>query len=78
MWKTCAASTCNLCVSVVDGPEGETLVEKALHKEAVRAILSGAVVFFPDKNVRRDKLFHMMVSSLREIVDCWIRTNWLK
>lgn len=62
----------------MDGPEGETLVEKALHKEAVRAILSGAVVFFPDKNVRRDKLFHMMVSSLREIVDCWIRTNWLK
>uniref|UniRef100_A0A3Q4AS62 Uncharacterized protein n=1 Tax=Mola mola TaxID=94237 RepID=A0A3Q4AS62_MOLML len=44
----------------VDGPEGETLVEKALHKEAVKAILSGAVVFFPDKHVRRDKLFHMM------------------
>lgn len=49
-------------MSVVDGPEGETLVEKALHKEAVKAILNGAVVFFPDKNVRRDKLFHMMVS----------------
>lgn len=70
MRKTCTASTCNLCISVVDGPEGETLVEKALHKEAVRAILSGAVVFFPNKNVRREKLFHMMVSSLREIVDC--------
>lgn len=49
-------------MSVVDGPEGETLVEKALHKEAVKAILNGAVVFFPDKNARRDKLFHMMVS----------------
>lgn len=67
--KSWAASTCSLCLSVVDGPEGETLVEKSLHKEAVRAILSGAVVFFPDKNVRREKLFHMMVSSVREI-DC--------
>ena len=53
-----------VCVSVVDGPEGETVVEKVLHKEAVRAILNGAAVFFPDKHVRRDKLFHMMVSSL--------------
>lgn len=50
-------------ISVVDGPEGETLVEKALHKEAIKAILNGAAVFFPDKHVRRDKLFDMMVSS---------------
>lgn len=61
----------------MDGPEGETLVEKALHKEAVKAILSGAVVFFPDKNVRRDKLFHMMVSSLREIFDTLIKPDYL-
>lgn len=65
--------TFNLYVSVVDGPEGETIVEKALHKEAVKAILSGAVVFFPDKNVRREKLFHMMVSSLRKIFDTLIK-----
>lgn len=51
-----------MCVSVVDGAEGESLVEKALHKEAVKAILNGAAVFFPDKHIRRDKLFHMMVS----------------
>uniref|UniRef100_A0A8D3CTL8 Zinc finger ZZ-type and EF-hand domain containing 1 n=1 Tax=Scophthalmus maximus TaxID=52904 RepID=A0A8D3CTL8_SCOMX len=52
----------HLCLSknLCDGPEGETLVEKALHKEAVKAILNGAAVFFPDKHVRRDKLFHMM------------------
>ncbi|XP_056909607.1 zinc finger ZZ-type and EF-hand domain-containing protein 1 [Takifugu flavidus] len=55
----------HLC-NIVDGPEGETLVEKALHKEAVKAILSGAVVFFPDKNVRRDKLFHMMKNITEE------------
>lgn len=61
----------------MDGPEGETLVEKALHKEAVKAILSGAVVFFPDKNVRRDKLFHMMVSLFREIFDTLIKTDYL-
>lgn len=61
----------------MDGPEGETLVEKALHKEAVEAILNGAVVFFPDKNVRRDKLFHMMVSSLKEIFDNFIKTDYL-
>lgn len=52
-------------MSVVDGPEGDTAVEKALHKEAVKAILNGAAVFFPDKHVRRDKLFHMMVSRLK-------------
>ncbi|XP_056298291.1 zinc finger ZZ-type and EF-hand domain-containing protein 1 isoform X2 [Pseudoliparis swirei] len=49
----------HLCL-IVDGPEGETLVEKALHKEAVKSILNGAAVFFPDKHVRRNKLFHMM------------------
>ncbi|XP_068457200.1 zinc finger ZZ-type and EF-hand domain-containing protein 1 [Clinocottus analis] len=49
----------HLCL-IVDSPEGETLVEKSLHKEAVKAILNGAAVFFPDKHVRRDKLFHMM------------------
>lgn len=50
------------CVSVVDGPEGDTLMETILHKEAVKAILNGATIFFPDKLDRRDKLFHMMVS----------------
>lgn len=50
-----------LCCAVVDGPEGETAVEKALRKEAVKAILNGAAIFFPDKQSRRDKLFHMMV-----------------
>uniref|UniRef100_A0A3Q3B408 Zinc finger, ZZ-type with EF hand domain 1 n=1 Tax=Kryptolebias marmoratus TaxID=37003 RepID=A0A3Q3B408_KRYMA len=49
----------HLC-KIVDGPEGETLMEKALHKEAVKAILSGAAVFFPDKLNRRDRLFNMM------------------
>ncbi|KAF7655072.1 hypothetical protein LDENG_00061510 [Lucifuga dentata] len=49
----------HLC-HIVDGPEGETLPEKAMYKEAVKAILTGAAVFFPDKHVRRDKLFHMM------------------
>ncbi|XP_031166866.2 zinc finger ZZ-type and EF-hand domain-containing protein 1 [Sander lucioperca] len=49
----------HLC-HIVDGPEGETVVEKALHKETVKAILNGAAVFFPDKHVRRDKLFNMM------------------
>lgn len=46
----------------MDGPEGESTVEKALHMEARKTILSGAAVFFPDKHVRREKLFHMMVS----------------
>lgn len=58
-------SLCDVYVPVVDGPEGDTLVEKTLHKEAVKVILNGAAVFFPDKLVRRDKLFHMMVSSLK-------------
>uniref|UniRef100_A0A665UXQ7 Zinc finger, ZZ-type with EF hand domain 1 n=1 Tax=Echeneis naucrates TaxID=173247 RepID=A0A665UXQ7_ECHNA len=52
---------------IVDGQEGETLVEKALHKEAVKAILNGAVVFFPDKHVRRAKLFHMMKNITEEV-----------
>lgn len=60
-----------VCVSVVDGPDGETPVKKSLHKEAVKAILNGAAVFFPDKSVRRDKLFHMMVSSLDRIIAWW-------
>ncbi|XP_070699308.1 zinc finger ZZ-type and EF-hand domain-containing protein 1 [Pempheris klunzingeri] len=55
----------HLC-HIVDGVEGETLVEKALHKEAVKAILNGAAVFFPDKHVRRDKLFHMMKNITEE------------
>ncbi|XP_035290326.1 zinc finger ZZ-type and EF-hand domain-containing protein 1 isoform X2 [Anguilla anguilla] len=49
----------HLC-DLVDGPDGETTVEKALRKEAVKAILNGAAVFFPDKQSRRDKLFNMM------------------
>ncbi|XP_062414058.1 zinc finger ZZ-type and EF-hand domain-containing protein 1 isoform X3 [Pungitius pungitius] len=55
----------HLCL-VVDGPEGETLVEKALQKEAFKAILNGAAVFFPDKHDRRDKLFHMMKNITRQ------------
>uniref|UniRef100_A0A671K948 Zinc finger ZZ-type and EF-hand domain-containing protein 1-like n=1 Tax=Sinocyclocheilus anshuiensis TaxID=1608454 RepID=A0A671K948_9TELE len=55
----------HLC-QVVDGPEGQTAVEKALRKEAVKAILSGAAIFFPDKQSRRDKLFHMMKNITEE------------
>ncbi|KAM3601090.1 uncharacterized protein V6R79_007539 [Siganus canaliculatus] len=55
----------HLC-HIVDGPEGEAVVEKALHKEAVKAILNGAAVFFPDKHARRDKLFHMMKNITEE------------
>ena len=55
-------SVCVYVVSVVDRPETEALVEKALRREAVKALLSGAAIFFPDKLSRRDKLFHMMVS----------------
>uniref|UniRef100_A0A4W6ECV5 Zinc finger ZZ-type and EF-hand domain containing 1 n=1 Tax=Lates calcarifer TaxID=8187 RepID=A0A4W6ECV5_LATCA len=51
---------------IVDGPEGETVVEKALHREAVKAIRNGAAVFFPDKHDRRDKLFHMMKNVTEE------------
>ncbi|MED6251647.1 hypothetical protein ATANTOWER_000902, partial [Ataeniobius toweri] len=49
----------HLC-HIVDSPEGETVMETVLHKEAVKAILNGAAVFFPDKLNRRNKLFHMM------------------
>ncbi|XP_061104197.1 zinc finger ZZ-type and EF-hand domain-containing protein 1 isoform X3 [Conger conger] len=49
----------HLC-HLVDSAEGETAVEKALRKEAVKAILNGAAIFFPDKQSRRDKLFDMM------------------
>ncbi|XP_041864265.1 zinc finger ZZ-type and EF-hand domain-containing protein 1 [Melanotaenia boesemani] len=55
----------HLC-HIVDGPGGETLVERALHKEAVKAILNGAAVFFPDKHERRDRLFHMMKNITEE------------
>ncbi|XP_061596133.1 zinc finger ZZ-type and EF-hand domain-containing protein 1 isoform X1 [Cololabis saira] len=55
----------HLC-HIVDCPEGETVVEKASHKEAVKAILNGAAVFFPDKHDRRDKLFHMMKNITEE------------
>uniref|UniRef100_A0A672LIS6 Zinc finger ZZ-type and EF-hand domain containing 1 n=1 Tax=Sinocyclocheilus grahami TaxID=75366 RepID=A0A672LIS6_SINGR len=46
----------------------QTAVEKALRKEAVKAILSGAAIFFPDKQSRRDKLFHMMVSKTMRVL----------
>ncbi|XP_047665094.1 zinc finger ZZ-type and EF-hand domain-containing protein 1 isoform X2 [Tachysurus fulvidraco] len=49
----------HLC-QVVDGPEGESAVEKALRKQAVKCILSGAAIFYPDKQSRRNKLFDMM------------------
>lgn len=54
-------------IAVVDGPEAEAVVEKALRNEAVKAILSGAAVFFPDKHSRREKLFHMMVRLAKNI-----------
>uniref|UniRef100_A0A667ZH12 Zinc finger ZZ-type and EF-hand domain containing 1 n=1 Tax=Myripristis murdjan TaxID=586833 RepID=A0A667ZH12_9TELE len=53
-------------IAVVDGPEAEAVVEKALRNEAVKAILSGAAVFFPDKHSRREKLFHMMKNITEE------------
>uniref|UniRef100_A0A8C9TVL8 Zinc finger ZZ-type and EF-hand domain containing 1 n=1 Tax=Scleropages formosus TaxID=113540 RepID=A0A8C9TVL8_SCLFO len=49
----------HLC-DVVDGPEGDTAVDRALRNEAIKAILNGAAVFFPDKQSRRDRLFKMM------------------
>lgn len=55
----------HLC-QIVDSPEGDSLMNKALHKEAVKAILNGAPVFFPDKSVRREKLFHMMKTITEE------------
>lgn len=55
----------HLC-QIVDGPEAEGTVDKALRKEAVKAVLSGAAIFFPDKQSRRDKLFHMMKNITEE------------
>ncbi|XP_035382867.1 zinc finger ZZ-type and EF-hand domain-containing protein 1 isoform X1 [Electrophorus electricus] len=55
----------HLC-QVADGPDGESVVEKALRAEAVRAILSGAAIFYPDKQSRRDKLFDMMKNITEE------------
>ncbi|XP_060768529.1 zinc finger ZZ-type and EF-hand domain-containing protein 1 isoform X2 [Neoarius graeffei] len=55
----------HLC-QVVDGPEGESAVEKALRKQAVKAVLSGAAIFYPDKQSRRDKLFDMMKNLTEE------------
>ncbi|XP_056313919.1 zinc finger ZZ-type and EF-hand domain-containing protein 1 [Danio aesculapii] len=57
---------CRHLCQVVDGPEGETAAEKALRKEAVKAILNGAAIFYPDKQSRRDKLFHMMKNITEE------------
>ncbi|KAL2094997.1 hypothetical protein ACEWY4_009716 [Coilia grayii] len=55
----------HLC-QVVDDAEGETPVEKGLKWEAVKAILNGAVIFFPHKQSRRDKLFDLMTSITEE------------
>lgn len=44
----------------------EGSVEKSLRKEAVKAILNGAAIFFPDKHSRREKLFNMMVRLGKE------------
>ncbi|XP_077096835.1 zinc finger ZZ-type and EF-hand domain-containing protein 1 isoform X2 [Siphateles boraxobius] len=55
----------HLC-QVVDGPEEETAVDKALRKEAVKAILNGAAIFYPDKQSRRDKLFLLMQNITEE------------
>ncbi|KAM9441391.1 zinc finger ZZ-type and EF-hand domain-containing protein 1 isoform 2-T2 [Clarias gariepinus] len=56
----------NYLCQVVDGPEGESTLEKALRKQAVKAILSGAAIFYPDKQSRRDKLFDMMKNLTEE------------
>ncbi|XP_061904470.1 zinc finger ZZ-type and EF-hand domain-containing protein 1 isoform X2 [Entelurus aequoreus] len=55
----------HLCY-MVNEPEGEMLLEKALHKEATKAILTGAAVFFPNKHIRRNKLFSMMKNITEE------------
>ncbi|XP_031428595.1 zinc finger ZZ-type and EF-hand domain-containing protein 1, partial [Clupea harengus] len=55
----------HLC-QVVDAPESEAVVDKALRWEAVKAILNGAVIFFPYKQSRRDKLFDLMTSITEE------------
>ncbi|KAL0994771.1 hypothetical protein UPYG_G00126960 [Umbra pygmaea] len=49
----------HLC-QVVDSPQAEGSGDEALRKEAVKAIVTGAAIFFPDKCSRRDELFHMM------------------
>ncbi|KAJ3588924.1 hypothetical protein NHX12_009777 [Muraenolepis orangiensis] len=54
----------HLC-QVMDKPRSG-LVEKALWREAVKAVLKGAAIFFPDKHSRRDKLFHMMKNITEE------------
>ncbi|TRY99292.1 hypothetical protein DNTS_003987 [Danionella cerebrum] len=56
----------HLCQAVVDGPESKTPAETALRKEAVKAILNGAAIFYPDKQSRRDKLFQMMKNITEE------------
>lgn len=45
----------------MDGPEEGAPIDRTLRKEALKAILDGAAIFFPDKQSRRDKLFSMMV-----------------
>ncbi|XP_062887585.1 zinc finger ZZ-type and EF-hand domain-containing protein 1 isoform X3 [Mobula hypostoma] len=47
-----------LC-EVVDGKK-DGMVSGLLKKEAVNTILSGAAIFFPDVNTRRNQLFKMM------------------
>ncbi|XP_078081313.1 zinc finger ZZ-type and EF-hand domain-containing protein 1 isoform X5 [Mustelus asterias] len=48
-----------LC-KVVDDAEYDTVSGTMLRKEAVNTILSGAAIFFPDVQTRRDQLFKMM------------------
>ncbi|GCC35998.1 hypothetical protein chiPu_0014488 [Chiloscyllium punctatum] len=48
-----------LC-KVVDDAEYDTVAGETLRKEAVNTILSGAAIFFPDVQTRRDQLFKMM------------------
>ncbi|XP_063059602.1 zinc finger ZZ-type and EF-hand domain-containing protein 1 [Engraulis encrasicolus] len=55
----------HLC-QVVDSPEGESAADKGLRWEAIKAILNGAVIFFPHKQSRRDKLFDLMTSITEE------------
>ncbi|XP_046876692.1 LOW QUALITY PROTEIN: zinc finger ZZ-type and EF-hand domain-containing protein 1 [Hypomesus transpacificus] len=55
----------HLCC-IVDGAKMEGSVEKSLRKEAVKAILNGAAIFFPDKHSRREKLFNMMKNITEE------------
>uniref|UniRef100_A0AAY4E5U1 Zinc finger ZZ-type and EF-hand domain-containing protein 1 n=1 Tax=Denticeps clupeoides TaxID=299321 RepID=A0AAY4E5U1_9TELE len=55
----------HLC-QVVDHRESGAPVDKMLRKEAVKAILNGAAIFFPDKQCRRDKLFDMMKNITEE------------